>query len=572
MKKQWKVREKDAATIEKISKDFFVPKLLARVIYNRGIVKPADISNLFLAKLENIEDPFHLKDIEKAAKRIIKAIEENEKIVVFGDFDVDGITATSLLITFFREIGTEAFYYIPERAKDGYDIKASHIEYFKKENFKLIITVDCGISACEAAKKAKELGIDLIITDHHEIGEDLPQAYSIINPKQIDCDFTEENLSGVGVAFYLVIAIRKILKDKDYFKNREVPNLRRYLDLVALGTIADISPALGINRILIKYGLAELEQSLRPGINALKEVSGILGRKVNYGTVAFALAPRLNAGGRLGDAKRSVNLLISDNAHESKKIASILDKENKERQKIEKDIFENAVKKIERDDVVAQRYTIVLGSKKWHEGVIGIVASKLVEKYYRPVILFAFKEDNSGKGSARSITSLHIYDAISKCSDLLVSFGGHKYAAGLSIKNDNFEKFADKFEEIVRSKLNEEDLIPILDIDENVNLSEIDYVTVKDLTRLEPYGPSNPEPVFSANQIEVYDKSIVGKDHLKLKLKQDGKLFNAIGFRLGQKKEKMTNKVNIAFCPFINYFNGNVSVELKIKDIEAVEE
>jgi single-stranded-DNA-specific exonuclease len=458
MKSQWIIYDEDKNLQDSISKKFKISNITSQILINRGLTEPEVIKKFFNITLQSLTFPLLLKNLEQACDRIIYAFKKQQKIVIYGDYDVDGITSVSLLYSFFKLIGASEniLFYIPSRLSEGYGLNIDAIKKFKSENIKLIITVDCGISNIAEIEFAKSLGIDVIVTDHHEVPEDVPPAFAIVDPKQKDCNFPFKDLAGVGIAFYLLIGLRMKLRDSNFWKNKDELNLKNFLDLVALGTIADICPLKFDNRILVKFGLSELERSNRMGVKALKQICGIREGQLNYWNVGFRLAPRINAIGRLDNATLGVNLLTTDSYSDALKIASLLERNNYKRQKIEEKILNEALSIMEKSKNFKNKQSIVLYSENWHEGVIGIVSSRLVEKYYKPTILISFKDD-IGKGSARSIKNFDIYEALNLCSEFLESFGGHKYAAGITLKKEKLHDFIDAFEYTVKKLTRKED-------------------------------------------------------------------------------------------------------------------
>ncbi len=540
-----------------------ITPITAQILINRGHTDPEEIEKFLNISLDSLTHPFKMLNLEKASNRILEAILNNEKIGIFGDYDVDGITSTAVLINFFQEIGYNNFtYHIPSR-DEGYGLNNDIIKKFKNENVKLIITVDCGIQNFPEVDYANSLGIDVIVTDHHEPSEILPKAFAVINPKQKDCQFPFKELAGVGIAFYLVMGLRIKLRDKELIKNNV--NLLKYLDLVAIGTIADICPLIKENRVFVKFGLEQVKKSQRPGIRALKQLCYLENKNINYWDVGFRIAPRLNAAGRISNPMKALYLLITDKYSEALKISDELNKNNYERQKIEEKILNEAIKLIEKDNKIKNKKSIVLYSDSWHEGVIGIVSSKLVEKYYKPTILISFTGDY-GKGSARSIKDFNIYNGIKMCEELLESFGGHKLAGGLMIKRNNIREFIDAFETIVNRLTTKEHFIKKIFIDKIVKFNEINKNFLQELSKLSPFGPANEEPLLFVNDILVSGIKSFGMNHLQLQVEQNNIAFEAVGFNIANKNIELGDSVNIAFMPYLE----SQKIKLKIKFIEKL--
>jgi single-stranded-DNA-specific exonuclease len=580
--KQWQLRPRYRETQELLSNQLGVSPLLCQLLASRNITTPESAEIFLSPTLGHLHSPFLMKDMEKAVQRICSAVRDREIISLYGDYDVDGVTGTSLLFLFLKDLGANVSYFIPDRREEGYGLHHNSLEHLKKQGTQLIITIDCGISDSEQVLFARQQGIDVIITDHHEVPDVLPAAYAIVNPKQNDCTFPFDALAGVGVVFKLLMALRKTLRDQGFFTGRSVPNLRAYLDLVALGTIADIVPLIDENRILVKYGLQELTQGKRVGIEALKEVCGLSAVPITSHLVAFRLAPRINAPGRMSSATRSVELLTTDDDGKAREIALLLEDENKKRQQVESRIVKEASTLVEADQRFKERQSIVLGAPLWHPGVIGICASRLLDKYLKPSILIACDEEKGiGKASARSPESFHLYEGLKECRHLLRSFGGHHSAAGLTIGLENIEAFQVLFEKVVSDRIADERSVPSIAIDAEVSLCDISETLVKEISLLEPFGLCNQEPTFSSLAFDSYRPQIVGKGHLKLKITENSQCFDAIGFNLAERffsliqedsdvslQEK--KRVRIAFIPQMNDWQGRRSVQLKIKDIKCV--
>lgn len=547
-----------------------ISPLTCQLLINRGIADPEQAGRFLSSTLSDLRSPLDMKGMKNGVDRLLKALDNKERIAIYGDYDVDGITATSILYLFLRKTGADVTYYIPERLKEGYGLNADAVRKLSSMGVNLLVTVDCGISNREEVDVATGLGMDVIITDHHEVPEELPVACAVINPKQPGCPFPFKHLAGVGVAFNLIIALRAALRDKGFWKEKEMPNLKEYLDLVALGTVADVVPLVDENRIFVKYGLAELTDSTKVGIMALKEVSSLKEGPVTTDMVGYRLAPRINAAGRVGKGEDGVRLLTSSNHDEAMEIARLLDEGNRERQGLEEQIIGEARAMIDAQPSIMKRRTIVLASEGWHPGVIGIVASRIAESYYKPTVLIALK-DGMGKGSARSIHSFMLYDGIKECSHLLDAFGGHDYAAGLSLKAENVERFREEFEKVASEKLSDEDMIPEMEIDASLELNELTEGLVSELDNLAPYGEANREPVLCSTGLGVTDCRVVGNNHLKLKVRQNGTTCDAIGFGMGNLEVSRGTSLDTAFIPQMNVWNGVKSVQLKLKDLKICE-
>ncbi len=480
---------------------------------------------------------------------------------------MDGITGSALLVENLRSFGAPVDYYIPLRLVDGYGLSGEALERAAESGAKVAVSVDCGVSAREEACLARKLGLDLIITDHHQPPEKLPDALAVINPHRTDCTFPDKGLAGVGVAFMLLVALRSRLRQAGWFQGRPEPDLRCSLDLVALGTIADIAPLHGLNRILVKAGLAVLNQGQRPGITALKEVADV--KDVNCGSVGFRLAPRLNAAGRLQDAAQGVNLLLETSPVKAMESARQLDDCNRQRQTIEQQTLDQALEQLAETYDPAQR-SIVLADPEWHSGVIGIVASRLVERFYRPTVLIAV-ENGIGKGSARSIRGFHLYRALHESSGHLSAYGGHEYAAGLSIPAGNIDSFAAAFEAVAADTLEEDQLQPRHLFDQEVLLEELTPQTVAELECLSPFGVGNPQPQLVARNLRAQQVQVLGDKHLRFIARQGGYSQPCIAFGMASRIDELSGEFDLLFTPGINEWRGRSSVQLKVKDLRAVE-
>lgn len=565
--RRWNIAESDEDLVRRFARETSLPPLMCRILLNRGI-GTADAASRFLSSsLAEMHDPFLLKDMDKAVQRLCTALLSGEKICVYGDYDVDGVTSVVSLVSFLSAVGAKCFYYIPKRIEEGYGLNAGGISEVAAQGARVIITADCGITSHEEASLCASLGIDLIITDHHTPSAKIPRAYAVINPLRSDCVFPFKSLAGVGVVFNLLLALRKHLRGEGYFSLRKEPNLREFLDLVALGTIADIVPLVDENRILVRHGLKELSFSSRTGVSALKAVAGVSG-EVDCGMVGFRLAPRINAAGRLDDAALGVELLLTNDAQRAAEVSAELNANNEDRQHLEKVILEEALQRLATDQSFRGRTSIVLASESWHAGVIGIVASRLVELFHRPTILVAL-QDGVGKGSGRSIPGFHLYDALQACSDQLLGFGGHKYAAGLSLNSEAIAGFAEKFDRHAAGLLTEEDLLPELRIDAELMPEEVSLETVELISVLEPFGMGNPRPLFVMRGVQALESRILKDRHLKTKYRCGGFCFDAIGFHMADRALDSA-VMDIVFSLEVNYWNGRKSVQLRLKDLKAV--
>ncbi len=555
----------DPKRISFLSQSLNISPLLATLLVNRGIDELHEARPFLFGDFKDLPSPFLMKDMKKAVDRILRAMEAHESIYIYGDYDVDGVTATSNFINFFKELGITVGFHIPHRLREGYGLHVEALKEIQKKGGKVVITADCGISNVKEAIAASELGIDLIITDHHIVPPELPDAHAVLNPLRKDSDFPDHYLAGVGVAFHLMMALRHTLRERGYFQSRKEPNLKNYLDLVALGTIADMVPLKGANHILVKEGLKILSSQRRMGIKALIEVSNIKKDTIGTYEVAFQLAPRLNAGGRLASAELGVKLLTTSDALTALELAQRLDSENSQRRFLQEEVLEQAIHMIEKDQL-GKNKSLVLSSPLWHPGVIGIVASKLVERYYRPTCLIA-EQENIGKGSCRSIESLHLLDALKECAGYFGNFGGHKAAAGFSIPLQNISAFRDQFEKVVSQRLTDSDFFPKVKVDMELTLKDVQASLLEDIEKLAPFGMGCPEPLFVSRDFHVQRAQLVGQKHLKLFLEGEDRYHEAIGFHMGHAFSEVAKLKGILYSPAFNDWQGKRSIQLKLKDL-----
>jgi single-stranded-DNA-specific exonuclease len=566
MRKNWKVTSPNKELQDLFAKELNILPLTAQVLINRGVRDLGRASVFMRPDIRNMCDPFLMKGMDVATSRIIRAIDSREKIAVYGDYDVDGTTATALLKLFFAELGVDVLTRIPERLSEGYGLSAGALGELADAGVKLVITTDCGVSNRDEVIFAATRGVDMIITDHHEPPEPLPPAVAILNPRQGDCPFPFKGLAGVGVAFYLATALRQRLRERGAFAgNRKEPNLKRYLDLVTIGTVADMVPLVDDNRLLVKYGMEELRNTARPGIKALKAVAGVRSERLNTETISFQLAPRINAAGRVGKASVALELLTTDDEVRARYLALKLDDENSLRQSIEADIYCQALAMIGEDG--GPDRGIVLHGDNWHPGVVGIVASRLSNRFSKPAIMIAL-DGKVGRGSARGIKNFDMLDGISRCSDLLIKFGGHIAAAGFTISAENIHAFKDKFIKHMNSTLSDADLVPEVELDAVVSLDDVDFRLATEMERLSPFGISNREPLLGAFDACVLHTNVVGTKHLKLLVRHKGDPLKAIAFGLADRHPLRGNLFDIAFRPYIDEWGGDKNVGLKVKDFK----
>jgi single-stranded-DNA-specific exonuclease len=562
----WQIKDDPCAALYLAGK-LGISELLATLLIHRNISSTDSAKSFLFPKLQALRDPFLLKDMDRAAELTKRFIVKKKKITIYGDYDADGITATSLLYDFFSQINIPISFYIPHRLKEGYSLNETAVREIAQDGTELIITVDCGISSFSEITLAHKLGMEVIVTDHHQLPSGFQPLCPMINPLRPDSSFPFKELSGVGLALYFAIAIRAILRESGFFQSDTELDLKPYLDLVAIGTVADIVPLIEENRILVKSGLAVLKKSRKPGINTLLRVSGIKNNQaITTHDIAFKLAPRLNAMGRLGSATRAVHLLTTDDEAEASSIAIQIDTLNAQRQKIQNGIVSECREKIDKMEDLERRRTIVLSHPQWHRGVLGIVASKIVDEYYRPTLLFT-DEGDVLKGSGRSIDGFHLYKALSDLSDLLTQFGGHEYAAGITLESKNFEEFCDRFEELASKKLDIKDMASKIEVDTKLGLESINPQTLHDIEMLLPFGHRNPRPIFWTGPVKVVFSRVVGNDHLKLTIKEKGTTFGCIAFGKAPLHPLEGKVVDILFHVEMNTWQGTESIQLVIVDL-----
>ena len=541
--------------------------LVCQILSNRGFENADEVDKFLNPSLADLHDPFIMKDMEKAVDRLVQALHKREKIVIYGDYDVDGITSISLLVIYLRQLDADVGYYIPHRMVEGYGLSEAGLDSVAEMGARLIVTVDCGISAYESIKYANSKGLEVIVTDHHEpAGGQLPEARAILNPKQNEDEYPEKELAGIGVAFKLCQGLSEKLGVGQH-------QLNEHLDLVAIGSIADIVPLLGENRIFARVGLEKMRKSEKPGILALIDLAGLENKDLDSSDIVFSMAPRINAVGRMGDAERGVKLFLSGDLDEAREMAGVLEQENRCRREVDIQTLSEAREAISQQVDLDYRWTIVLHSENWHPGVLGIVASRIVEEYYRPTVLISFDETGEGKGSARSIANFHLHNALLRCTKHLDVFGGHKYAAGLQLQRENLEGFIECFDEAAHEMLEPQDLVPEISVDLEIDLSQANQQLLEGLQGFRPYGPGNPRPVLVASDLSVvgYPK-IVGSNHLKMRVRKNGYQLEAIGFGMADKLKEINTareKVSIAFVLEENIWNNMRQLQANLKDIKV---
>ena len=571
MKTNWLVARPDSDAVQGLCASLNCHPAIAAILTNRGIVTADDARAFLDAALDRLRPPFAMRDIDEAARRIVRALSQHERILIFGDYDADGITATLVLYEFLKYTGADVSYYIPHRIKEGYGLKVGHIQdHAVPEGIDLIITVDCGSDSHDAVEAAADAGIDVVVTDHHTPPANLPKALAVVNPKRVDCTVGLDDLSGVGVAFSLSICLRKQLRDSGFWRDLPELNLRSLCDLVAIGTVADMVPLSNENRILTRAGLAVINAADRPGIEALKRASGIRDRRVDAEDIAFRLAPRLNAAGRVDHANTALELLTAENAESADRLARSLNDLNSLRQQTERRILEHILTYLRKNPEIAEKSCIVLADRDWDLGVLGIVASRIVKIFHRPVVLVS-TEDDIGKGSARSIPGFDLYEGLLACSDVLLGFGGHAMAAGLTIRTDRIDALREMLEKKVREKTRPEDMVSTVPVDVVLRFADIEDRLIDQLDMLKPFGPRNPEPVFVSENIKVLSPKIVGENHRRMVLEQtlDGtaRRFPSIHFNIDRSVPLKDTYDGIAYRLQWNHWNRKKTAQIVIEDM-----
>jgi single-stranded-DNA-specific exonuclease len=515
-------------------------------------------------------DPMLMKGMPDALDIILRVIENREKITIYGDYDADGLTATALLLNFFSNLGLPVSFYIPNRLTEGYSLNKEAISEIAENRTKLIITVDCGTNNTGEIGLAKSLGMHVVVTDHHQVSEDFRAQCPVVNPRQPGCPFPFKDLAGVGLAFFLTVAVRTALRRNGWFGTRSEPDLKEYLDLVALGTVADRVPLLDQNRILVHYGIGAMAESRWPGISAMKEVAGIENPGITADDLAFRLGPRLNAPGRMGDSHTGIKALIAQDPVLSRDLALRLNTANSRRRNVEQDILHKIESAIAENGEVGNSRTLVVAGEDWHKGVLGIVASRLVDKYHRPSLVLSLQGDTA-YGSGRSIGGFNLYKALTQLSSLFDKFGGHAHAAGFTLKAANLNTLKNELEGLALKTLRASDMVPAIEVDAEISIDNIGPEMLHEIRALSPFGEGNPEPFFYAGPLEVLESRVVGERHLKLRVRQGKMVYEAIGFGMADKHPLAGGNVNMVFTPELNRWQGYEKIQLRIADIAECE-
>jgi len=569
LNKKWVFANAEVETVGRLKEDHGLSSLLAQLMVNRGLGDP-DAARFFLdAQLDAVHDPFLMRGMDVAVRRIVQAIQNGEKATIYGDYDVDGVTSAALMVHFFRELDVPLDYYLPNRMEEGYGLNDKALDTIKARGSKLVITADTGITALSQVAYANKIGMEVIVTDHHQVAvEGLPDALAVLNPHQPECNYPFKFLSGVGIVFKLAVGIRRGLLDAGWDADK-LPNLKKHLDLFTLGTIADMAPLVDENHVLTSHGLEALRTSVKPGVIALKSVVGIDG-KVDSSSVGFGMGPRLNAAGRLGQPDRGLHLLVSSDLNEAMEMAKSLEALNEERKETQKWCFEEAEYLLERQVDLENENVIVLASENFHQGVIGIVAAKLAEKFYRPAILIALVE-GKGKGSARSIPAFNLVKAMTQCSEHLIQYGAHAYAAGLNIEEGRVDDFRKAMNKVGDEYLTEDCLVAELKVDSTLTMQDITQELYGEIESLEPFGQMNKVPIFISRDVRARDVKFVGREdnHVRFRAFQGNQFRNVIGFNLAHAFQSIdaNQPVDIVYELHRNTWGGRNSIEIKLLDL-----
>lgn len=568
MQKIWNLKAATPDLQLRLAKQLGISPICAQILIHRGVSTPEAARDFLNPSLKNLPNPFLLPDMSKAVARLMAALHRKEKIAVYGDYDVDGLCSTALLVHFFRALNVELLTYIPDRAEEGYGVHPKALEKLKERGAAVVVTVDCGTKSFEALQRARELGLEVIVTDHHHVDGAPPPCTAFVNPQAGGENGIGKELAGAGVVFFLLMALRQKMREEKFFDGagdgatRTEPNLKQHLDLVALATIGDLAPLTGINRTLVSFGLKELAATKKFGLSALKEISGLKkSEPLEPSDVGFRLAPRINAGGRISKASLGLDLLCCEEVERANGLAKILDQCNQDRQGLQEKNVREALKMAKTNCL-----GIVVASKNWHPGIVGLIASKLTENFYRPSIALSLQGEVA-RGSARSIPGVSIVEILESLESLLDQFGGHTAAAGLTLQQKNLNEFEARFEAKLKEKISPQLLVPTLALDYELNLGEIESRLLEELSRLQPFGIKNPEPVFFAKSLRFSHARLVGEKHLKLKVGDAQKQMEAIGFNLGDRHPLAANHGDVAFVPQWNIYQEVRTIQLKIRDL-----
>lgn len=563
---KWSVKDTSQELLVLLQKELNISEAFARVLINRRLDSPEKIKKFLHSDISQMHSPYLLKDMKTAVERIFTAIQNNEKICIYGDYDVDGTVATSILLLFFQEIGVNCTYYIPNRLNEGYSLNNTALDFLKSQHTQLIITVDNGITAHQQVEYANSLGIDVIITDHHQVEHSLPKAFAVVNPQRPDCNYPFKGICGAGVAFKMVLALRQFLRERNFFTaEKKEPNVKQFLDLLCIATVCDVVPLVDENRYFVKEGLKQINHSQRTGLAHLIKVSDIR-FPVNTADIGFRIGPRLNACGRLEDPSLGVTLLTSSDQTQCFELAQLLDQLNQERQTIEKEIVEEAIQLYENTPLFQNRLGVVLYNPDWHVGVVGIVASRLVEKYNKPFFVLCQNSQNAVKGSGRSVGNISLIKALKECQDLCLNFGGHEAAAGVTLSEKYIEDFASRFDNVIKEQNKNFTTERHTIIDDTLNAKDITHDLVENLELLEPHGMGNAKPLFASQNLVVLQKRIIGKHHVKLTVQAEEQTFDMIAFKKAEEFDQIPAKIDAIFGIEFNEFQNKKSIQMVLKE------
>ncbi len=567
MNTRWVIKPADPTSARSLAHELDIHPALAQTFINRGFSAPADIRRFLSPNLADLANPFDLPDLEAAAEHLAEAVIQKKRIGLFADYDADGVTSAAVFVAFFRDIGQEVVWYVPDRLSQGYGLNRPGLEFMARQGVALLVSADCGTTDLEQLALAERLGLQAIVTDHHQLGPQQPQSLAFVNPQRPDAPEAFKDLAGVGVVFFLLMGLRAVLRQRGFFRRVPEPNLKNLLDLVALGTLADVAPVIGQNRILLSAGLEVLAGARRPGLSALSRVARVDG-KLGSREIIFGLAPRVNAPGRLGRPDLGLRLLIAQDVEQTQALAQEVNQLNSRRQRIERQVLDQALTQLESQGDPSKRLALVAADEEWHQGVLGIVAARLSRLFHRPAFVFRIEGDTA-VGSGRSIEAFHLHRGLKNLSELLIQFGGHSQAAGLRIKTERLDRFAAALESEVGRCVDAPDLKPSLSVDASLDLDDLNGKLLDDLERMTPFGPGNPEPVFWAERVGLISKRAVGqgRSHLFLTLRQDRSTWPAIAFNKGPLIFDLPPVAKIAYHPVRESFRGQERIKLQVTSI-----
>jgi single-stranded-DNA-specific exonuclease len=565
----WTVRHADPAAVSQLTEALGLDELVARLLVNRGLSDPDEVRAFLKPRLGSMPDPSLMKGMDRAVERILNAIDNEEAICIWGDYDVDGVTSSAQLIAFFQALDVSVRSFVPDRFADGYGLNKERLAVLIDEGIELLITVDCGVSNVDEVAFAQGRGVDVIIVDHHKTPPELPPAYALLDPVQPDCPWPEKGLAACGVTWVLLVALRRAMRARGDFNARREPDLRRWLDLTAIGTVADVVPLRGFNRAIVRYGIDVIRGGTRLGVETLRTVAKVEQQTFKASDIGFKLGPRINAAGRIAHAGTGVELLTSTEAAEARRTAKAIETHNVERQGIQQRVMDEAFAQVEAMSDLSERRSLVLADANWHPGVLGIVASKVAERYHKPTVLMTIDSDLA-KGSARSIRGFKLVDALRAVDELLLKYGGHDHAAGLTLEADKVPALQAAFDAHAHQVISPEQLVPRIEVDALLPLGEVSFSLIEELSQLAPHGMGNRSPLFLATHVDILDRRAVGADKRHLKMTLDaGRPLDAIAFGMADSAPPPGVPVDILFVPEVNVFRGKRSLQARIKHMRA---